>query len=184
MWAWPKWSKKSQNLSFFTLFSVIIRYVVISCKRYYNGTKKCTIRGKRLKNINFTTSTIRQQDNSLLLQKKKSHLGARLSNSSKNSMAGAAAWARSKAPLTAASLSPMYLERSSGPRTGRKATPAARAAAPARRVLPVPGGPWRRTPRGRRPGLREKSRGYCRGAKEKNRADDDCDVRRMTYMAE
>ena len=47
--------------------------------------------------------------------KKGAHLGARLSNSSKKRRQGFAAEALSKVLLTEASLSPMYLDKSSGP---------------------------------------------------------------------
>ena len=43
------------------------------------------------------------------------HLGARLSNSSKKRMHGAAAAARANVSLTFASLEPIYFDRSSGP---------------------------------------------------------------------
>ena len=68
-------------------------------------------------------------------------LGARLSNSSKNTMQGRAAWALRNRSRTLASLAPIYLDSSSGPRTEMRLRPVCEDTASARRVFPVPGGP-------------------------------------------
>mmetsp|Transcript_5462 Transcript_5462/g.18810 ORF Transcript_5462/g.18810 Transcript_5462/m.18810 type:complete len:505 (-) Transcript_5462:206-1720(-) len=72
--------------------------------------------------------------------------GARASSSSKKTTHGLALRARAKTSRTLRSLSPMYMLMSSGPLTERKRSPHSVATAFAKRVLPVPGGPKRRTP--------------------------------------
>mmetsp|Transcript_56594 Transcript_56594/g.175982 ORF Transcript_56594/g.175982 Transcript_56594/m.175982 type:complete len:370 (+) Transcript_56594:895-2004(+) len=72
--------------------------------------------------------------------------GARESSSSKNKTQGCRSRALWKRFRTFRSLSPMYMERSSGPFTLRKCTRHSVATAFANRVLPVPGGPNNRTP--------------------------------------
>ena len=59
-------------------------------------------------------------------------------------------WLRASAKTSRifASVSPWYAEESSGPFTMRTAEPVEAAIARARWVLPVPGGPWSRMPRG------------------------------------
>lgn len=70
------------------------------------------------------------------------------STSSMNTIAGAAAAAAEKSPRSFASDSPDIPETTSGAAMEKKATPASEAMAWARVVLPQPGGPLRRTPRG------------------------------------
>mmetsp|Transcript_18411 Transcript_18411/g.58528 ORF Transcript_18411/g.58528 Transcript_18411/m.58528 type:complete len:201 (-) Transcript_18411:215-817(-) len=72
--------------------------------------------------------------------------GARESSSSKKSTQGCMSRAFWKRLRTFRSLSPMYMESSSGPLTLRKCTRHSVATALASSVLPVPGGPKRRTP--------------------------------------
>jgi hypothetical protein len=73
-------------------------------------------------------------------------LGATESNSSKKMTQGLASRARWKILRTFASDSPMYMFRSSGPLTEKKLREHDVATALATSVLPVPGGPYRRTP--------------------------------------
>lgn len=54
----------------------------------------------------------------------------------------------------------MYLDKSSGPFTDINLRPHCLAAAAARRVFPVPGGPYRRRPDWRRKGALENMLGY------------------------
>mmetsp|Transcript_45715 Transcript_45715/g.141302 ORF Transcript_45715/g.141302 Transcript_45715/m.141302 type:complete len:285 (+) Transcript_45715:425-1279(+) len=74
--------------------------------------------------------------------------GARESSSSKKSTQGCMSRAFWKRLRTFRSLSPMYMESSSGPLTLRKCTRHSVATALASSVLPVPGGPTRRPPLG------------------------------------
>mmetsp|Transcript_12660 Transcript_12660/g.38743 ORF Transcript_12660/g.38743 Transcript_12660/m.38743 type:complete len:268 (+) Transcript_12660:2284-3087(+) len=72
--------------------------------------------------------------------------GARASSSSKNITHGRAARARTNRSRTFFSLSPTYMFSSSGPLTEMKLQPHSLATAFASRVLPLPGGPYRRSP--------------------------------------
>jgi len=65
-----------------------------------------------------------------------------------------------KVSLTACSLAPMYLLRSSGPLMLIKLSPHSRATTPARRVFPVPGAPYSRRPERKRSGQLVNRAGY------------------------
>ena len=73
-------------------------------------------------------------------------LGTKASISSKNKIQGAACLAFLKTSRTPRSLSPMYLERSSGPETAIKLTSASLAIALAKSVFPLPGSPVNKIP--------------------------------------
>ena len=75
-------------------------------------------------------------------------MGAIESISSKKTMQGLACFAFLKISLMPLSYSPIHLESKAGPLTEMKFTSLSLATALARRVLPVPGGPWRRSPLG------------------------------------
>jgi len=75
-------------------------------------------------------------------------LGHKLSSSSKKTTHGADWVARLKRDLTALSDSPTYLFKSSGPFTEMKLAFDSFETALATRVLPQPGGPYKRTPAG------------------------------------
>ena len=76
--------------------------------------------------------------------------GVIASISSKKMMQGAAVFALRNVSRTVRSDSPTHLLRNSGPRTEMKFASASVATAFARRVLPVPGGPYSMMPRGGR----------------------------------
>ena len=65
-----------------------------------------------------------------------------------NTMAGAAAFACSNRSRTRAAPTPTNISTKSEPLIEKKGTPASPATARASNVLPVPGGPKSRTPRG------------------------------------
>ena len=68
--------------------------------------------------------------------------------SSTKRIAGAFSRARSKAPRSCSSDSPLYFETISGPSMVSKYASTSLATARAMRVLPVPGGPYSKTPFG------------------------------------
>mmetsp|Transcript_410 Transcript_410/g.1641 ORF Transcript_410/g.1641 Transcript_410/m.1641 type:complete len:300 (+) Transcript_410:800-1699(+) len=74
--------------------------------------------------------------------------GASESISSMKMTEGAASRASENSCLSFCSLSPLMLLTTSGPAMEKMGTPASLATARASAVLPQPGGPWRRTPRG------------------------------------
>mmetsp|Transcript_12167 Transcript_12167/g.37080 ORF Transcript_12167/g.37080 Transcript_12167/m.37080 type:complete len:258 (+) Transcript_12167:2287-3060(+) len=98
-------------------------------------------------------------------------LGAMLSNSSKNNIHGLAADARLKTSLTAASLAPIYLLKSSGPLIPIIRNPNSPAHARARYVFPHPDGPKSKTPLCARRGDLENIKGNLVGSSRASRSD-------------
>ena len=82
----------------------------------------------------------------LVLMIRRARRGAMLSSSSIKTTLGANCRARANSLRKLASLSPTHLERISGPLINSKWALLSVATAFARRVLPLPGGPYKRTP--------------------------------------
>jgi hypothetical protein len=81
-----------------------------------------------------------------------------------NTMHGALRFAWSKRSRTREAPTPTNISTNSEPEIEKKGTPASPATARARSVLPVPGGPRRRTPRGMRAPTVENFSGYFRNS--------------------